>query len=292
MPKRSLPVSLRPRSSSTSNGSSSRKPSSKRTEDEIRFKSYEKSSEFQTKYEQPYNDAWQKHMNDLRGVTITGEDGQVRPMEAKDILDLVNLELADARDLADAKWGKFAGDAMTARKEIRDLFHTRSKALEEARKTGAEREKQMSERTQRYQRETNAQIKTTWEAANQAAIADSKNGEFFKPSEGDDTRNQLLGKGFALVDKAFSENPLDPKHTPEQRADIVRRHAAVRNRAAAFGPMKYIIAKLKQQIADLEKANGKFKESEPPAAGGTAAGGTPQLSSGKAKLEAARAKWG
>ena len=214
-------------------------------------------------------------MDDLKGVTIAGEDGVARAMEAKDLLDLVNLDSPNARDLADAKWGKFAGDAMAARKEIRALFDSRIKALDEARKSGAEREKQMTERQQRVQKQTNAEIKTTWDAANQAALADPNNGEYFKPVEGDETRNQLLGKGFALVDKAFSQNPTDPRFTPEQRAEVVRRHAAVRNRAAAFGPMKYIIAKLKQQIADLEKANGKFKESEPPASGGTAAGGTP-----------------
>lgn len=261
-------------------------------ENELRFKSYEKSQEFQEKYEQPYNQAWQKHMDDLRGVTITGDDGVARPMEAKDILDLVNLELADARDLADAKWGKFAGDAMTARKEIRDLFHARSKALEEARKTGAEREKQMTERQQKMQRDMSTHVKTTWDSANQAALADPNNGEYFKPVEGDDARNQLLGKGFALVDKAFAENPMDPRHTPEQRAEIVKRHAAVRNRAAAFGPMKYIIRKLREQVAELEKANKEFKGSQPPAAGGTAPGSEAPLSSGKAKLEAARAKWG
>ena len=46
----------------------------------------------------------------------------------------------------------------------------------------------------------------------------------------------------------------------------------------AIGTMKYIIAKLKQQIADLEKANGKFKESEPPVPG---AGGAPNCRAGR-----------
>lgn len=260
-------------------------------EDEIRFKSYEKSSEFQTKYEAPYNEAWKRHMDDLRGVNITGEDGQVRPMEAKDILDLVNLELADARDLADAKWGKFAGDAMAARKEIRTLFDSRARALAEARKTGAEREKQMTERQQKYVRDTNAHIKTTWDQANQAALADPNNGEYFKPVEGDDTRNQLLGKGFSLVDKAFSQNPMDPNLTPEQRAEVVRTHAAVRNRAAAFGPMKYIISKLREKLAALEKANREFKQSQPPAAGGTDRGAPTAPTGGKASLEEVRKRW-
>lgn len=260
-------------------------------EDELRFKAYEKSEEFKSKYDAPYNEAWQKHMNDLRGISITGEDGQTRPMEVKDILDLVNLELGDARDLADTKWGKFASDAMQARKEIRDLFHARSKALEEARKTGEEREKQTTERQLKWKVDTDKHIKTTWETANQAALADPNNGEFFKPAEGDETRNQLLGKGFALVDKAFAENPMDPRLTPEQRAEIVKRHAAVRNRAAAFGPMKYIISKLKAKLAELEKANGQFKDSTPPTAGGTAAPSGQGPTSGRAKMYAAQEKF-
>ncbi|MCE0497431.1 MAG: hypothetical protein LV481_05730 [Methylacidiphilales bacterium] len=260
-------------------------------EDEMRFRAYEKSPDFQKEYEEPYNQAWQRHMDDLKGVTITGEDGVARAMEAKDLLDLVNLDLPNARDLADAKWGKFAGDAMAARKEIRALFDSRIKALDEARKSGAEREKQMTERQQRVQKQTNAYIKATWDVANQAALADPNNGEYFKPVEGDETRNQLLGKGFALVDKAFSQNPTDPRFTPEQRAEVVRRHAAVRNRAAAFGPMKYIIAKLRKQLAELEKANGQFKDSQPPAAGGTDRNAPAGPLTGRAKMEAVRQKW-
>ena len=257
-------------------------------EDEIRFKAYERSEEFATKYEKPYNAAWERAMKDMRGVTITGEDGVARPMEAKDILDLVNLELPDARELADAKWGKFAGDAMTWRKEIRNLFESKAIALDEARKNGAERERQTGERTQRWQKEANEHVKTTWNTENQRALSDPVNGEFFKPSEGDETRNQLLGKGFALVDKAFAENPMDPRHTPEQRAEIVRRHAAVRNRAAAFGPMKYIIAKLRSQLAELEKANARYKESEPSTAGGSQATSGAQPLTGRAKMLAAQ----
>lgn len=249
----------------------------KEQEDELRFKSYEKSEEFRTKYEQPYERAWEKHMKDLRGVTVAGDDGVARPMEAKDILDLVNLELPDARKLAVEKWGDFAQDAMLARKEIRDLFEAKTNALDEARKTGADREKQFEENRKKWVEGVQKHIKETWEAANQAALNDPKNGEFFKPVEGDDKWNELLTKGFQRVDQAFGKNPMDPKLTPEERAKAVREHAAVRNRSAAFGPMKYIIARLRAEIEALKKANQEFKGSQPPSGGGTAApsGGAP-----------------
>ena len=253
----------------------------KEYEQEIQFKAYEKSQEYQDKYEKPYTQAWSKHMRDLRGVTVQAEDGSSRPMEAQDMLDLVNLELPDARALAKAKWGDFADDVMIARKEIRNLFEAKRDALDEARKTGAQREKENNDRSQKWATETNAHVRTTWDEANKAALNDPNNGEFFKPAEGDETRNQLLGKGFALVDKAFSENPMDPKLTPEQRADVVRRHAAVRNRAAAFGPMKYLVKKLQNEIDELRKLNEKFKGSTPTTAGGTNTASAP--ASGKAR---------
>ena len=251
-------------------------------EDEIRFKSYEKSEEFATKYEQPYNDAWQRHMQDLRGVTITGEDGVARPMQASDILDLVNLELPDARNLADEKWGKFASDAMQARKEIRNLFEAKNKALDDAKKTGAEREKQTRERATKWQQDTTKFIAEKWTGFKQAALKDPKIGEFLNPADGDDTRNQLLGKGFALVEKAFAVNPMDAKLTPQQREEAIRDHARVYNRAAAYGPMRYVITKLQSEIAALKKSNGEFKKSTPPTGGGGGPqGGAPATTSAR-----------
>lgn len=265
----------------------------KEYEDEIRFKSYEKSDEFKTKYEQPYEQAWTKHMHDLQGVTVLDDGGTQRPMEAKDILDLVNLSLPDARKLATEKWGEFSQDAMLARKEIRDLFESKTKALDEARKTGADREKQFQENTKKWRDGVQKQIKETWDTANKAALDSPVNGEFFKPVEGDDTRNQLLGKGFALVDEAFGKSPNDPNLTPEQRADIVRKHAAVRNRAAAFGPMKYLIAQLRKKLADIEKAHNEMKTSTPPAGGGKAAqgGGAPGGGSARDRMHGAGDKY-
>ena len=263
----------------------------KEKEDEIRFKSYEKSDEFKAKYEQPYEAAWERQWADLREVTINGDDGVARPVVHQDILDLMNLSLPDANKLAREKWGDFANEAMAARKELRTLFNAKITALEEARKTGADREKQFEENRKKWQDGVQKHIKDTWDAANQAAASDARNGEYFKPVEGDDTRNQLLGKGFALVDEAFGKNPMDPKLTPEERAAVVRKHAAVRNRAAAFGPMKYIIARLRAEVEALKKANGEFKGSQPPAGGGTSAGGAAPTSGAKDKMRAAGDKY-
>lgn len=245
----------------------------KEKEDELRFKSYEKSDEFNEKYEKPYVAAWEKHMADLRGVTVTGDDGVARDMKEEDILDLVNLSLPDARQLADDKWGRFANEAMLARKEIRDLFETKNKALETARKSGAEREKTFEENRKKWVADVQKHIADTWEEANQTAFKHPTSGEFFQPVEGDDKRNELLTKGYAMVDAAFAKNAMDPNLTPEERAEVVRKHAAVRNKAASWSVLKLINSRLRTEIDALKKANAQFKGSQPPAGGGTSQGG-------------------
>jgi hypothetical protein len=235
----------------------------KELEDEIRFVSYEKSPEFKTKYQEPYEKAWSRAIAEVKELTVNGPDGQPRQVGAEDILDLVNLPLGKARELANSLYGDFADDLMAHRKEIKTLFEQRTGALEEAKKTGALREQQLREQHEKTYGEISSQVKEHWTKANESALADEKNGPFFKPVEGDEHWNQRLAKGFELVDRAFAENPLDPKLTNEQRAGVVRRHAAVRNRAAAFGPLKYKVSQLETKVAELTKELEQFKGSTP-----------------------------
>jgi hypothetical protein len=115
-------------------------------------------------------------------------------------------------------------------------------------------------------------------------LADEKNGPFFKPVEGDEHWNQRLAKGFELVDRAFAENPLDPNLTSEQRAAVVRRHAAVRNRAAAFGPLKYKVSQLETKVAELTKELEQFKGSTPTVGDRRAATGIGQPASAREEV--------
>jgi hypothetical protein len=235
----------------------------KELEDEIRFVSYEKSPEFKAKYQEPYEKAWARAVSEVKELTVNGPDGQPRAVGAEDILDLVNLPLGKARELANSLYGDFADDLMSHRKEIKTLFEQRTAALEEGKKNGAAREQQLREQHEKTYGEISSQVKEHWTKANEAAMADEKNGQFFKPVEGDEHWNQRLAKGFELVDRAFAENPTDPKLTTEQRAAVVRRHAAVRNRAAAFGPLKYKVGQLEATVAELRKELEQFKGSEP-----------------------------
>ncbi len=249
----------------------------KELEDHIRFVDYSKSEEFKTKFVDPYEKAWSRAMSELNEITIEDGNGGSRPVAPQDMLDLVNLPLGKAREIADNVFGAFANDVMEHRKEIKRLFEAQNEALDEAKKNGTERIKQAQETTQKQIAELHKQVTANWTKENEAITKDEKVGKYFTPVEGDEQGNQRLAKGFELVDKAFSENPLDPKLTPEQRAAVVKRHAAVRNRAAGWGRLRYQNEQLEAKLAALEKELGEYKTGEPPTAGRAPKPGTVQL---------------
>lgn len=238
----------------------------KELEDEIRYVNYSKSEEYKTKYEAPYDKAWSRAMSELGEISITDPaSGEARAVTPADLLELVNLPLGKAQDLADEAFGKFSSAVMAHRKEIRGLHDAQAAALEEARKNGTVREQQMAERSRQWQQDLAKEVSETWSRFNEAAAKDEKYGKFFTPVEGDQEGNQRLEKGFDLVDKAFSENPFAPNLKPEERAAIVKRHAAVRNRAAAFGRLVLQVSEAEAKIAALTRELEQFKSSTPPA---------------------------
>ncbi len=236
-------------------------------EEEIKFVNYSKSEEFKTKHQVPYEEAWSRAMSELSELTVI-ENNEERPLSANDILELVNLPLQKAHMVAREKFGDLAGDVLAHRKEIRNLFDQQNKALTDARKISVDREKTMAEASKKMFGEMADHVRQTWSKANEEILADPKVGKFFTTIEGDAEINQRLAKGFEMADRAFSENPMNAK-TPEERAAIVKRHAAVRNRAAAFGRLVYENEKAAAKIAALEKTLSEYKQGEPETKGST-----------------------
>lgn len=241
----------------------------KELDEHIKYVDYTKSTDFVEKYQKPYEAAWQKAMADLGELTVPGENGQERPMAPGDLLALVNMPLQKAREAAEQTFGNFADDVMAARKEIRGLFEAQSRALEDAKKMGSERIAQMQKQYQEQQETLKKEMVNMWTEANKAAVTDEKYGKFFKPVEGDEEGNTRLQRGYEMADKAFSVSPTDPRLTSEQRAEVVRLHAAIRNRAAGFGRLAFQNQKLEAELASLKAELGKFKGAQPGA-------GTPQ----------------
>ena len=242
----------------------------KELEDEIRYVNYSKSPEFKEKYEKPYQQAWSKAMADLKEISVEDPStGESRQVTANDMLNLVNLPLGKARELADAAFGNFADDVMAHRKEIKNLFESQAQALDDARSKGAEREKQMLEQHQAGWKTLENQASEIWTKANESATKDESIGKYLSPIEGNQDHNQRLAKGQEMVDRAFKENPMDRKLSPDDRAAIIKRHAAVRNRAIAYGPLLHENRKLQARLAEVEKELGQFKGSTPGTTGTT-----------------------
>jgi hypothetical protein len=236
-------------------------------EEEIRYHNYAKSQEYADKYDKPYQEAWAAAANELAELDVLNEDGTAsRKATPKDLLALANMPLGEARRDANAKFGDSADDVMAHRRRIIDLSRAQTKALEDARKAGAER----TERSTATQQAIAQEVASLWTTTN-ADIAAKH--EYLKPKEGDAEWNAKLTKATALADEAFSRNAADPSLTSEQRADLVRKHAAVRNRAIAYSALKLENNRLRAQIKERDDKLKAFEESAPN--GGSANGASP-----------------
>lgn len=261
-------------------------------QNEMRFIDYTKHPEYQEKYQKPYEEAWQRAVSELSEINVVDpETNQPRTASAEDLMTLVNLPLGKARELAEQYFGNFADDVMGHRKEIRKLFETQQKALKDAKEQGGTREKQMQETSQKKFAEVTKAVTEIWEKSNSEIKADPKFGKFFAPVEGDEEGNARLQRGYELADSAFGKDPRDPSLSAEDRANIVRVHTAIRNRAAAFGRLVHSLSKAEAERDALKERLAKI-ESTTPATGGqiTQPQGTRPASAHDAVFAALRAK--
>ena len=228
----------------------------KELDEHIRYVDYSKSEEFKTKYQQPYEEAWTHAVNDLKELQVSLPDGNQRTGTVQDLLALANLPLGEARRRANDMFGEAADDVMAHYRKVRELSSAQTRALEEARKNGAERQTQ----------QTTAQktaMEQTAKLFHQFREEDSAKYDFLKPKEGDEQWNSKLKQATDYVDSAFSSSSSDPRLTPEQRAEIVRKHASVRGRAIGFTTLKMENTRLKNELAERDKIIAQYKGGEP-----------------------------
>lgn len=241
----------------------------KELEEELRYKNYEKHPEFLKEYQQPYEAEFRRAMSELKEIPVVDAAGNQRTATADDLIAILNLPLGQAQQAAKEMFGEFTPYVMEYRRSLKSLMDKRQAAIDQVKTQGAERERQMSEAQQRQESELNQFIAETWKQAQQDTLTDSAYGRYFTPRESDPDWNQRLAKGYEVVDRAFSDpNPRDPRLTPQEREKVIRRHSAVRHRAAAFGPLRYENEKLSARVAELEKQLEEYKSTEPGSAGG------------------------
>lgn len=254
------------------------------TED-LRFYRAEKYDPDLLKAKEEYNRAFTRAMGELKDVAVTDPaTQQPRALTINDLAELAFMPLGQAQQVAKEIFGDLAPYVMDHRNEIRRLWDAHQSKLEELKKTGAERDQQRLSQMQKTYQELSEFIQKTYQQANDEFVAHPKYGQYFKQREGDEEWNERLAKGFKFVDDAMSANARDPRLTPEQRAEIVKKHAAIRNRAAAFSVLRNQIERLEKQLADAHNELKQYKETAPPSGGRTS-------EPPKEKLKAKDAMW-
>jgi hypothetical protein len=228
-------------------------------EQHMRFVDFRESAEYKEKYEKPYQSQWKTSMKELDGVTVESDDGQMRPISPQDMLELVNLPLVKAKQLAVEKFGDFASDVIAHRAAIREKFEAREAALEGAKKDGDEYQKTAMKSAQDQYGKLSSELKGVYDKAVDFITKDRRHSDYLNERDGDDEGNALLKKGYELVDKAFSQNPMTEGLTMEQRSSIIKQHAAVRHKAAAYSRL---IRDIKAERAAHEETKRKLAEFE------------------------------
>lgn len=238
-------------------------------EDEIRRVNYQKHPEFQEKYEKPYINAVKKAMTSLSGITADTDTG-TREITVQDVMDLVNAPtMRAASDRAKELFGEYSGDVMLQRNSIREAWDARVEALGRVDQEAREFEQRTIQQQQERMQGISTFAQEQWSKMIESSQADPENGEFFKPADGDEERNGLLTKGYELVDTGARENPLNPELSPEQRASVLKKHVAIRNRAAAYGVVKLLLKKARAEADELKSKLAQYEQSVP-TTGGTA----------------------
>lgn len=250
-------------------------------QDDLRYHNAEKYDPEIVKANNEYQGAWKRAVAELSELQITDSaTGQPRGVTSEDILDLVNMPLGKAREVAVQVFGDFANDVMAHRKEIKTIFENKMAKLDELKKTGAEREQKAKENYERLANESHQQIRAVWEKETASVLASEKHGKFFKPREGDADWNTRLERGYKLVDEAYAKNAADPNLTPEERATIVRKGVAVRNRAAAFEALRLDHDRIVAKLSEVQKKLDGYESSTPGAGGTVPPGKAPEQSGG------------
>jgi len=232
-------------------------------EDEVRYSNYERSGEYKEKYETPFVDAYGAGRRKVESFKLVDPTtGAERMGTAQDFDSFMRItDDNDAAEKAAELFGNKAPMVMYHREQVQSLNAARTKAVEEFRKNGGEREKARSEARTRQQQE----LAKLWESEAQSAVENPKYAPWFKAPVGDEVGAELLAKGFEFADEAFGKASKGPDGKPVARSpqEMAKMHAAVRNKAAAFDYQIHRNQVLTRQLREMKKKLASFEASVP-----------------------------
>lgn len=237
----------------------------KELEEVLKFTDYQQSTEYKDKYVAPFVEAYEEGSSRVASMKVMGPDGNERPGTAEDwdaIMRITNDEQAAAAIEELFGTGVKSQMVTDARMRTKATNRARLKAIEDYRKQGGEREQQRTEQGKQLMAKITKDAETFWQKHLTGPY--DKHPAYFKPIEGDDKANELLADGFKEVSEAFKNlNAFDPRLTPEQRENVIKQHATVYNKAAAFNRLAYLLAKEKKLRVEAETKLKEFEKSEP-----------------------------
>lgn len=225
-------------------------------EEVVQLKAFEKSEKYHREFAQPLQDAWNDALSTFSQLNVTEPDGTIRPATDQDLSYLAQLPVGKIDDEAEAMFGKSTRRALQHVDEIRKLAAASTKALAEARKKGAEQESQQATATRQAQEE----VGRLW---SESIAEDDSSKDFLKSREDDDEWNTALEKHRSFVESAIRGNAADPKLTSAERADLVKRKAALRGRAIGYGMRGIELKRAQATIATLEAELKAVKGTQP-----------------------------
>lgn len=252
-------------------------------EAEMRFVDYSKSTEFQDKFQKPYQQAWAKALHEITQLNRATEDGGSRKATQDDILALANAPLDQLDKLAEEWFPNSAARVIRHVEKIKDLSEAQANALEEARTQALDRAK-TSELEQKTTRETTLR---KLEDMHKAIVKEWP--KMFGEVEGDAEGNALLQKGEKLYQRAF--NPTDD-NKPANEEEAIQLHALIRSKFKNHDRLAYWLKLERAKNKELEAALAEYEGSTPAGGldkgGGKGGGGGVQdeLASGLAELDA------
>lgn len=216
---------------------------------------YEKSAEFKTKFEAPFNRAAESAKQVITSLKVNDQDNEgnitQRPATWDDFSLIYNLPAAKAEDVTTRLFGASAGTVLRRLDALKELDANRRSAIEEHQATAGEREK-AAETEKAIQSE---KINRAWTAANEDII--KANPDWYGEKADDEERSTLWKESLALVDQAYTGRD---KLTPDQRIAL---DAHIRLRAAAHPILTREVATLKAELAELKKQMEEGEASRP-----------------------------
>lgn len=223
-------------------------------ESTIRYVDYEKSPEFQSKYQKPWIDTYTEGLKEVTQLSVPLEEGGTRKATKKEFDAIVtNPDVDSAIEMAE----KLFNNATRANVvlDYRKRFLAANKAMEDAKREYREKGVELEKQTNAQREEARRQEIALWEQSNKDWA--EKNADLVKVEEGDEDGAKAFELGNKAADMAFGDTSnLDPAKRAKLFSDT-------RNRAAAFGVVKHKLTKAEARIAELEEKLKGYEDSVP-----------------------------